>query len=206
MCRDKWFEFFGEGVSADVLQRELKEKRVRDFMVHSKSAGGRDDLFGWSPSKCLGTRADSDLSGSFDLCGGIVFGSPICASPASVGSIGSEDLEELEREGNSLFFGKGLGKYFEGTFGMRKKFVKCGKGFRAKEGVLCVKEEKEEKEEEKGFVGQADNIVMEQKKLGLRTVLSPGGTVRVECSKEVEDDEAEFDYDSDGNMVEDESF
>ena len=44
-------------------------------------------------------------------------------------------------------------------------------------------------------------VVCEQRTLGIRAAVSPGGTVLVTCTKEQTDDEGDFEYDSDGEIV-----
>jgi hypothetical protein len=213
MCRSKWFAFFDDSpppLTDAGLREKANAKKRRELRNHSRLSKGRDDLFESSAH-----ALDGSYEKAPDLCGGIDFGSPICASPASVTSLSSETCLELQEEEeeqakNSLFLNKGFNSYFENTFGMRKKFVKRGKGWGQKDGALMIKDEpnpspsaasSSNPKKRKRPVPQEQAVVVEQKSKGLKAAVSPGGTVTVLCTKEVEDDEAEFDYDSDGNLL-----
>jgi hypothetical protein len=226
MCREKWFEFHGDNNrnnsnhhhhqdSSSILQQK-QDAKLKTLKTHALMKPGRDDIFSYTPGKIRAGESKFD-----DSFGGIDFGSPIvaevsevsCSIDSSPDSSPDADRDQLFSNKNSLFLNKNMSNYFEGTFGMRKKIVRKGRGWSERQGPLCIKEEKidpsgavaEEGEDgEEKDENEAKPIIMEQKSLGIKTVLSPGGTVSFSCSKEVEDDDEEFDYDSDGNLIEDE--
>ena len=100
MCRSKWFAFHKDGgamLDEAALLKKANDQKKRHLKVHAQSSGGRDDLFKYTPSK-IGQRDGHHVALEPDMCAGIDFGSPICASPASVTSINSPTCQAIQEE------------------------------------------------------------------------------------------------------------
>ncbi|GMI14794.1 hypothetical protein TrVE_jg9000 [Triparma verrucosa] len=197
-CERKWKSLIGTKKLTGTEKYDIVQvKRRREIEMNNLGDSIYDVV---TPSKRKKRKVDDVLD---------IFGSAIKASPAAC------NVEELEEEVERVFEEEEgvdwCDKRFErylGGFGQRKRFKRTERGVSVQYPKL--KASSVPSSSVSSFVESVPKITMKNSPIkgsskGIKAVLTPGGSFRVEENQEMkrerEEEEEEFEYDEDGNII-----